>query len=57
MGKIEDYRRHAEECRQLARNAARDEHRQGLLKMDETWDNLAEERATQIARQTSSIQI
>ena len=51
MRKVEDYKKHAEECRQLARTAAKEEHRQGLLKMAETWDGLAQERAAQIARQ------
>ena len=47
--KIEDYRKHAEECRAMANRAASDEHRQMLLQMVETWESLARDRAEQIA--------
>ena len=51
MRKVEDYRRHAEECRAMARNTTNAEQRQGLLRMAETWDGLAADRTTQIERQ------
>jgi hypothetical protein len=51
MKKVEDYKRHAEECRAMARVMANEEQRQGLLTMAETWDGLAANRATQIERQ------
>ncbi len=50
MRKIEDYRRHAEECRELARGAKTEEHRQMLLNMVATWESLARDRAEQIER-------
>ena len=45
MRKTADYRRHAEECRALARSAAKGEQREQLLIMAQTWEKLAEERA------------
>lgn len=51
MRKIEDYLRHAADCRQMANNAANDEHRQMLLHMVETWEGLAKDRSEQLARQ------
>jgi hypothetical protein len=50
MKKAEEYRAHAEECRQLATRgdaAAREQ----LLKMAETWESLALGREADIARQ------
>jgi hypothetical protein len=44
MKKASEYRRHAEECRTLARNAMSDQERNQLLNMAETWTKLAEER-------------
>jgi hypothetical protein len=38
-----DYRRYAEECRRLARDARNEQHRKILRDMAETWDKLAEE--------------
>ena len=51
MKKAEDYRRHAEECRVMARGTTDEEQRQGLLKMAATWEGLAENREAQIDRQ------
>ena len=51
MRKIEDYLKHALECRQMANNASNEEHRQMLLQMVETWETLARDRADQLARQ------
>ncbi|HEX2726492.1 MAG TPA: hypothetical protein VHN20_11790 [Beijerinckiaceae bacterium] len=39
-----DYRRHAEECRALAKQMKMGEQRDQLLKMAETWETLASER-------------
>jgi hypothetical protein len=44
MRKTADYRKHAEECRMLARTAAKGEQRDQLLVMAQTWDRLAQER-------------
>jgi hypothetical protein len=50
MKKAEEYRAHAEDCRQLAaRGDAR--ARAQLLKMAETWESLAMDREANIARQ------
>jgi hypothetical protein len=40
----EDYRRHAAECRVLAREAQVGEHSQQLLQLAEAWESLAVER-------------
>ena len=50
MKKASEYRQHAEECRLLARKAESPEHREQLLKMTETWEQLAVERERLIAR-------
>ena len=50
MRKVEDYKRHAEECRAMARNASNEEHRQGLVRMAETWESLATDRLAQLER-------
>ena len=48
MRKIQDYKKHAEECRQLARKTAPGEHRDQLLNMAQTWEALATERDREI---------
>jgi hypothetical protein len=50
MKKIEDYRQHAEECRQLALRARSEDERLMLDKMADTWEALAKGREAQIAR-------
>jgi hypothetical protein len=42
--KASEYRRHAEECRALAKQMKQGEYRDQLLIMAETWDRLAAER-------------
>jgi hypothetical protein len=42
--KANEYREHAQECRQLARNAQNVGQRTQLLEMAQTWENLALER-------------
>ncbi len=49
MKKASEYRKHAEECRALARGV-QGEQRDQLLEMAATWDNLAAERAAFIQR-------
>jgi hypothetical protein len=51
MKKASEYRRHAEECRQLARSADREEHRELLINMAATWEALADERERMVAKQ------
>jgi hypothetical protein len=48
--KASEYREHAEECRVLARKAESPDHQQQLLKMAETWEQLAVERERLIAK-------
>jgi len=50
MGKVEDYKRHADECRLMARNASNDDQRQGLLTMAATWESLATDRLAHMER-------
>ncbi len=44
MKKASEYRKHADECRTLAKQMEQGEHREQLLVMAETWDRLAEQR-------------
>ncbi|MBL0407130.1 hypothetical protein JKG68_24660 [Microvirga aerilata] len=39
-----EYRKHAEECRALAKQVPEGEHRSQLLEIARTWDNLAADR-------------
>ena len=50
MRKASEFRRHADECRALARNAGNEEQRRQLLDMANTWEQIAEERERLIAR-------
>ena len=49
MKKASEYRKHAEECRALARGV-QGEQRDQLLEMAATWDKLAAERSELISR-------
>ncbi|HEY5964478.1 MAG TPA: hypothetical protein VIU42_10705 [Xanthobacteraceae bacterium] len=49
MKKIREYREHAAECRDMARVASAG-HRTQLEQMAATWDQLAEARARQLAK-------
>jgi hypothetical protein len=44
MKKSDEYRKHARECRALAKQMEQGEHRDQLEKMAETWEVLAAER-------------
>jgi hypothetical protein len=44
MSKGVEYRKHAEECRALARNVQNEEHKNQLLKMAEACGSFAAER-------------
>lgn len=50
MRKSSEYREYAEECRALARKALPGEHREQLVKLAETWDQLAVERNDLVRR-------
>ena len=51
MRKIEDYRKHAEECRLMLARSRTEDERQMLLNMAATRESLARDREDQIARQ------
>ena len=51
MRKIEDYRKHAEECRLMLARSRTEDERQMLLNMAATWESLARDREDQMARQ------
>jgi hypothetical protein len=42
--KASEYRKHAEECRALAKQVPEGPQRDQLLEMARTWDNLANDR-------------
>jgi hypothetical protein len=44
MNKASEYRERADECRTLARQMTREDQREALLRMAETWDSLADDR-------------
>ena len=50
LNKLEDYLKHAAECREMARTAL-PSHRQQLEQMAETWEQLAAARKRQLQRQ------
>ena len=50
MKKAAEYRRHANECRVLARNMSSEDERQQLLRMAGQWEGLATERERMLAR-------
>ena len=50
MLKVSDYRKHADECRRLARQSALPDIREQLLKLAKTWDELGEQRAQELAK-------
>jgi hypothetical protein len=51
MKKVEEYRAHTDECRQMAKRSHTSAERDMLLNMASTWDALAATRAAEIARQ------
>jgi hypothetical protein len=51
MKKVEDYRRHAAECRTMANRTRRPEDKGMLMNMAAAWESLAVNRETEIARQ------
>jgi hypothetical protein len=44
MQNVAEYREHAKECRKLAALMAEPKNREQLLRMAESWDQLADER-------------
>lgn len=53
MKKAEQYREHAAECRALAAQMQRGEHRDQLLRMAAAWQELATDREEALARADS----
>jgi hypothetical protein len=52
MNKVEQYLAHADECHRMAKSAGNSEHRAALLKMAQTWTDLASAREEEIERAT-----
>ena len=50
MRKSSEYRKNADECRGLARKMQRADQREQLLRMAETWDQLAADREGLISK-------
>jgi hypothetical protein len=50
MKKASEYRTHAQECRDLARNMGPGDKRDQLLEMAKTWEQLAAERSLLVMR-------
>jgi hypothetical protein len=44
MKTVEEYRQHAEECRELARRAQSPDERKAILAIAMSWDKLARDR-------------
>ena len=49
MKRLDDYRRNAKDCRELARRMPPDQRKQ-LLEMAEQWEQLAAERELMLAK-------
>jgi hypothetical protein len=50
LKKVSEFRKHADECRQMMSSTAADEHRRMLETMAKTWDDLAEDRERLLAQ-------
>lgn len=50
------YREHAAQCRSLAAQMERDEHREQLIAMAETWEVMAEQREAMLASESPTFQ-
>jgi hypothetical protein len=50
MHKAEDFRKHAQDCRAMAKRARSPGDRVTLLNMAQTWDDLAASRVPQISQ-------
>jgi hypothetical protein len=50
MSEMDDYKKHTEECRALARSTTNEELRQALTKMAECWESLATEHVARTDR-------
>jgi len=53
MRKLHEYEKHARECRAMAR-ASPPAHRNQLTEMAQTWEQLAEARKKQLAKEGKS---
>jgi hypothetical protein len=52
MKNVSEYRQHAQECRELAKQMPSGAQREQLLEMARTWDRLADERSALVRRNT-----
>jgi hypothetical protein len=51
MKTVAEYRKHAQECRDLAQRAKSPEEREMILHMAETWDDLARARERKLTKE------
>jgi len=51
MKTVQEYRQHAEECRELARRARSPDERQALIEIAASWDRLADGRERKITKE------
>jgi hypothetical protein len=49
---VDEYRKHAEECRQLAEQALSRKERDELLELAVTWERLANERVESLSAES-----
>ena len=56
MDLVEEFRRRADECRALAREAMNEDHRTLILGMGETWEILARQREAYVLRNPEASQ-
>jgi hypothetical protein len=54
MKTIEEYRRHAEECRALAQKARSPDERKAILAIAMSWDKLAGDRERRLSKHRSA---
>jgi hypothetical protein len=51
LQKATEYHEHARECRALAANVSRPDHKAALIVMAETWESLARMRVLRVAKE------
>ncbi len=56
MNLVDEFRRRADECRDLAKKAMNEDHRTLILGMAETWDILARQRQVFLERNPEASQ-
>ena len=57
MKNVEEYRQHAKECRELAKQALTRSERDQLLELAATWERLANERRAALPAQPDPAEV